>query len=154
MERVGVGATDEHARLIADSYRRWTGKNLLERSFDADDGFNTLFHAPFVILSHGTENDPILNFGSKAALELWEMDWETFTRTPSRLTAEPMERSERAAFLQAVSDNGYVDHYTGIRISRSGRRFYILQATVWNLVDEKGSPRGQAAAFREYRYIE
>ncbi|WP_254777192.1 MEKHLA domain-containing protein [Paenibacillus sp. yr247] len=64
------------------------------------------------------------------------MNWETFTNTPSRLTAEPMEREERAAFLKAISENGYVDNYTGVRISNTGRRFYIMQATEWNLTDE------------------
>jgi len=73
---------------------------------------------------------------------------------PSRLTAEPMERAERAAFLKAVSENGYVDHYTGIRISSAGRRFYIMQATVWNLADDNDVFHGQAAAFREYRFID
>ncbi|MFC3769087.1 MEKHLA domain-containing protein [Paenibacillus sp. GCM10012303] len=72
-----------------------------------------------------------------AALSLWEM-----------------ERGERAKFLKAVGENGYVDNYTGVRISSTGRRFYIMQATVWNLTDDDGTLRGQTAAFREYRYIE
>ncbi|CAG7617314.1 MEKHLA domain-containing protein [Paenibacillus allorhizosphaerae] len=153
MKYTGVGATDEHARRVMESYRRWTGKPLLDEEFDPAHAFNALFHAPMVVLSHGTEADPILNFGSRKALELWEMDWEMFTRTPSRLTAEPMEREERATFMNAVSEKGYVDDYTGIRISRTGRRFYILQATVWNLTDEKGAFYGQAAAFRSHREV-
>jgi hypothetical protein len=136
-----------------DSYRRWTGKSLLDEAVQSGRPFDRLFQAPIVVLSHGTEADPVLNFGNRAALRLWEMDWETFTRTPSRLTAEPMEREERDLFLRAVSDNGYVDHYTSVRISSTGRRFYIMQATVWNLLDDPGELRGQAAAFREHRFI-
>ncbi|MGE7057217.1 MEKHLA domain-containing protein, partial [Paenibacillus glucanolyticus] len=83
-----------------------------------------------------------------------EVNRETFTQTPSRLTAESMEREERAAFLKAVSEYGYVDNYTGIRISSTGRRFYIMQATVWNLTDDNDVFHGQAAAFRQFRYIE
>jgi len=86
-------------------------------------------------------------------LELWEMDWEAFTRTPSRLTAEPMARQERDRFFESVTANGYVEHYTGTRISSIGRRFYIIDTTVWNLVDETGSYLGQAAAFSEYRFL-
>lgn len=150
----GIGATDEHALLLLDSYRRWTGRSLLEASEAPGSAFDRLFHAPIVVLSHGTEADPVLSFGNLAALELWEMDWATFTRTPSRLTAEPMERSERAKFLQAVSEHGYIDDYTGVRISSTGRKFYIMRATVWNLVDRTGTYRGQAAAFREARPLQ
>ncbi len=153
MHYTGIGASDKHARLIIESYQRWTGKSLLDEAANSGKEFELLFHAPIVVLSHGTEDDPILNFGNLAALRLWEMDWESFTRTPSRHTAEPLERDERARFMTAVSGNGFVDNYTGIRISISGRRFYIMKATVWNLVDESGTMRGQAAAFREYRFI-
>ena len=81
------------------------------------------------------------------------MEWDSFTTTPSRRTAEPMERAERDRFFEAVTANGYVDNCTGIRISSTGRRFYIMNATVWNLVDDIGNYRGQAAAFSEYRYL-
>lgn len=150
--KTGIGSSEEHARLLADSYRRWTGRELVELRPD-QDVWDQLFEAPIVILSHGTEEDPVLNFGSRKGLELWEMDWERFTRTPSRLTAEPMERAERDRFFEEVTANGYVDHYTGIRVSSTGKRFYIIDTTVWNLIDEDGVYRGQAAAFSEHRYI-
>jgi hypothetical protein len=118
-----------------------------------EGSFDRLFRAPIVVLSHGTESDPVLNFGNEAALRLWEMDWNAFTATPSRFTAEPMERAERDTFFRRVTEFGFVDNYTGIRISSSGRRFYIVNAVVWNLVDDEGRFAGQAAAFAEYRYI-
>ncbi|GEN33660.1 hypothetical protein ADA01nite_11200 [Aneurinibacillus danicus] len=62
-------------------------------------------------------------------------------------------REDRAKFMKSVSENGYVGNYTGIRISSTGRRFYIIQATVWNLTDENGTIRGQAAAFQKHRFI-
>ncbi|HEU5396212.1 MAG TPA: MEKHLA domain-containing protein [Verrucomicrobiae bacterium] len=40
-----------------------------------------------------------------------------------------------------------------MRISRSGRRFRILQATVWNLVSETGEPQGQAALFADWKLL-
>ena len=92
----------------------------------------------------------MLNYGNAAALALWEMDWDTFTRTPSRLTAEPMHRDERARLLARTRDQGFVDDYSGIRISRSGRRFRIERAIVWNLVDAAGAPCGQAATFDQW----
>ncbi|CAM4209023.1 MEKHLA domain-containing protein [Paenibacillus alkaliterrae] len=152
LQKKGIGATEGHARLLADSYRRWMGRELI--GLVPDRGvWEQLFEAPKIILSHGTETDPVLNFGNRKGLELWEMDWEPFTGTPSRLTAEPMERAERDRFFEAVTANGFVDNYTGIRISSTGRRFYIVNAIVWNLIDEEGAYRGQAAAFSEYRFI-
>ncbi|WP_424767575.1 MEKHLA domain-containing protein [Paenibacillus sp. sgz302251] len=152
LQQTGTGATEEHARLLLYSYRRWTGKELIELQED-QSAWEQLFQASKVVLSHGTEADPVLQFGNSLGLKLWEMDWEKFTSTPSRLTAEPMERAERARFFEAVTANGYVDNYTGIRISSTGIRFYIVNATVWNVVDEEGVYRGQAAAFTEYRYL-
>jgi len=150
-ELKGTGASETHAKLLISSYKKWTGKNLIDLH-EGEDLSSRLFQAKTVILSHGTEADPILNYGNRAALELWEMDWDTFTKTPSRFTAEPMERAERERFLQAVNENGYVDNYTGVRISSTGKRFYIVNAIVWNLIDDDGKYAGQAAAFREYRY--
>jgi hypothetical protein len=75
------------------------------------------------------------------------MDWDTFVQTPSRLTAEPMHRDERARLLERTRRDGYVDDYAGIRVSKSGRRFQIEQAIVWNLIDDVGNHRGQAATF-------
>ena len=60
---------------------------------------------PFVVASHGLQDDPILNYGNQVALDLWEMNWEQFTQTPSRLTAEPVNREERARMLEQARDS-------------------------------------------------
>ena len=112
-----------------------------------------IFHAPFVLVSHGTEPDPILNYGNQAALALWEMSWDKLTRTPSRLTAEAPNREERARLLAAVTADGFIDDYSGIRISKTGRRFRISQATVWNLLDERQNYCGQAAMFSRWEFL-
>jgi len=113
----------------------------------------SVFESPMIVISHGTEDDPILNYGNRVAMELWEMDWNALTQTPSRLTAEPVALEERAALLDEVTRNGYIDNYQGIRISSSGKRFKIEQAVVWNLLDEQGQHCGQAAAFQQWFYL-
>ena len=112
-----------------------------------------IFHAPFVVVSHGTEADPVLNYGNAAALALWEMSWEELTSTPSRLTAEAPNREERARLLAAVTARGFIDDYSGVRISKTGRRFRIARATVWNLISENGRPCGQAAMFNRWEFL-
>ena len=143
-----------HVQLLLDSFARLLGRELISRQGSAEAQAERLFQAPFVVVSHGTEADPILNYGNAAALALWEMDLATLTRTPSRLTAEPVHRDERARLLERTWRDGYVDDYAGIRISRTGRRFRIEQAIVWNLVDAAGIHRGQAATFDRWTPLE
>ena len=110
--------------------------------------------ANFVVVSHNTADDPILNYGNQAALNLWETDRETLLSMPSRKTAEPVHRDERAELLRRVTEDGYIDDYQGIRISATGKRFRIDQAIVWNLTDNSGQPAGQAATFSEWEMLE
>ena len=132
-----------HAQILARSLRHFTQRELLPGNFSA----------PFVLVSHGTQADPVLNYGNQAALALWEMSWDEFTRTPSRLTAEAPDREERARLLAAVTAHGFIDDYSGARISKTGRRFAISRATVWNLFAPDGKPHGQAAMFAEWKFI-
>jgi hypothetical protein len=37
---------------------------------------------------------------------------------------------------------GFIDDYAGVRIARTGRRFLIQRATVWNLTDDQGQRCG------------
>ena len=139
--------------LLARSLEHWTGRTLIHGSPTPVDVSRFLFEAPFVLVSHGTEADPVLSYGNQVALRLWELSWEEFTATPSRLTAEAPNRQERARLLDAVHRCGYIDDYAGVRISSSGRRFRIQKATVWDLISEEGDRVGQAAMFDRWQYL-
>lgn len=141
-----------HSDLLLNSYRRATGKSLIELT-PGSTAAESLYNASFALLSHGTEEDPVLNYGNRTAQYLWEMDWNSFTAMPSRLTAEPMERGVREAFMDDVRQKGYSDGYEGVRISGSGRRFRIERAIVWNVIDEEGMYRGQAATFPSWTWL-
>jgi hypothetical protein len=140
--------------VLLDSFQKYLGRELIPRSDDPEDEARRLFEAPFVVVSHGTEEDPVLNYGNRAALKLWEMDAATLTSMPSRLTAEPMHRDERAEMMARALRDGYVDDYQGIRISSSGKRFHISQAIIWNLVNLSGQRVGQAATFSSWTPVE
>ena len=142
-----------HTICLARSLKNWTGRDLFPRAVNPADLAKQVFAAAFVLVSHGTEVDPILNYGNRAALALWEMSWAELTRTPSRLTAEAPNRAERARLLAAVTRCGFIDDYSGVRISKSGRRFRIERATVWNLLNEAGQPCGQAAMFDRWEFL-
>ena len=144
---------ETHGAELLRTYHRWTGRHLIEPCGDELAEARMLFEAPFAVVSGGAEGDQILNYGNKTAMDLWEMDWDTLTRTPSRLTAEPMHRDERAEFLRRVRERGFIDDYSGIRISSKGRRFRIGQATVWNVTDADGKYAGQAATFSKWEFL-
>ena len=138
---------------LLNSYRERVGLDLLERSGNAVEEAERLFLAPFVVVSHGTEADPILNYGNRAALDLWEMSAATLTATPSRLTAEPVLHEARERLLAETARMGFVSGYEGVRISATGRRFRILDVTIWNVTDASSLAIGQAATFAQWAFL-
>lgn len=139
---------DPRLTLIADSYARLLGQPLVATQ---DDVAVALWEAPRVIVAHGTEDDPVFFYGNRLALQVFEMDFAAFARLPSRFSAEPLAREERARLLERVSRDGFIDDYAGVRISAQGRRFRIEQAVVWNLIDSEGCCHGQAATFSSWQ---
>jgi hypothetical protein len=142
-----------HTLCLARSFKHFTGREFLPIAGDNQSYAKTVYEAPFVLVSHGTESDPVLNYGNRTALTLWEMTWEELTHTPSRFTAEAPNREERSRLLAQVKAHGFIDDYSGVRISKTGRRFRIHRATVWNLIDARGKPCGQAAMFDHWNFL-
>ncbi|MEG3436531.1 MEKHLA domain-containing protein [Pannus brasiliensis CCIBt3594] len=142
--------------LLLDSYERLLGRSLLPPEWTALERSHALYHAPFVVVSHGTEANPIFNYGNRVALDLWGLTWEELIQFPSRATVgeDTLSESERAKMLARVRKTGYIDDYRGIRVSKTGRRFRIDNAIVWNTIDRDGIYRGQAATFASWTFLE
>jgi len=150
LEHDGEAATPEavaQACLILESHERVVGRPLLTLEGNVAERAHALYVASMVVLSHGLGADPIFNYGNRLAQQRFELSWSELVALPSRLSAEPVNREERQRLLDAVATRGYIEDYGGVRVSKSGRRFRIAGATVWNLVDAAGAVRGQAAAF-------
>ncbi|KPL68142.1 hypothetical protein SZ64_08420 [Erythrobacter sp. SG61-1L] len=141
----------ERIEMIAASFSRLTGRNLVPPGGDLPD---TLWNLPAVVVAHGTEADPIFFYANCAALSLFEFPAAEFIRLPSRLSAKPLAREERARMLAQVTERGFIDDYAGVRTARSGGGFRIERASVWNLFDPKGSAGGQAACFDRWHPLE
>ena len=99
------------------------------------------------------ELNPIFNYGNRMALSVFKMDWADFVALPSEESAEPLARSERLKLLSLVERNGFVEGYSGVRIDSAGRRFRIVNGTVWNLVNQEDDFMGQAACFDNWEEI-
>ena len=147
------GFLSEHASLLAESYRKLLGEELIPEIHAYDSLAKALFYAPFVVVSHNTDSDPIFNYANLKAQDLFGFSWEEFTLLPSRLSAEPIHRSEREKLLAKVSRNGYLASYQCIRITKTGHKFLIKNAVVWNLMDGKGCYAGQAAQFADWEFL-
>lgn len=144
-------------RIMADSFARFTGTRVVPDADTLSDEALALAmrDAAVAIVSHGTQADPIFRYANRTALKLWEMEWEAFTALPSRLSAEADTdiQSDREALLKAALQKGWVDNYTGIRVSSTGKRFFIENTVLWNVVDTAGTRHGQAAFIRSWRYL-
>lgn len=140
-------------QIILDSYYQLLGKELIDRNGDELTQAKNVFYADKVIYSHDTQSDPIYNYSNEKGLKLWEMDWETLTKTPSRTTTEPLLREERQKLLEETITKGYITNYQGIRISSTGKKYLIKDITVWNLKDKSDKFCGQAATFSQWERV-
>jgi hypothetical protein len=138
---------------ITSSLKQLAGIEIVDFSKSTEEQAIQVFNAAYILLAHNASDDPVFNYGNKEALKLFEMTWEEFTSLHSKYSAEQDEREQRERFLAEVRKNGYADNYSGIRISKSGKRFEIKNVLLWNVFDEDNNRIGQAAMFKDYRYL-
>ena len=83
----------EHTERLRRTFHALTGRDLIDPTLAPEAAAEALFHAQFVVLSHDAAPDPILTYGNRKALELFELTWEELIQMPSRLTAEAPDRA-------------------------------------------------------------
>lgn len=139
-------------QLMLDSYRRLVGRELVPADWPLAQAAHWLqSDAPFCVLAHEASADPRFIFANRTAQRCFEYSEAELIGLPSRLSAEAPNRDERQQLLDAVSRHGFASGYRGLRIAKSGRRFWIEDVTVWNLLDEHGVCHGQAATYANWR---
>jgi hypothetical protein len=133
---------------LLTSYATLLGEPLVPASVAPAQAAAWLYGAAeFAVLAHDTEEDPCFVYANLAAQRCFERSWEELVGMPSRLSAEAPNRAERASMLAQVKQHGFIRDYRGLRIAKSGRRFWIEQGIVWNIARADGTPWGQAAMF-------
>ena len=152
---VDRGVLEQPTSLILSNYRRLFGRDLVEVRAGEDE-VQKLFDAPFAVLSalgpFGT--DHVFNYANRQALGLFEYAWDELMGKPSSASAEPVHRDERRRLLDEVGKHGFIENYSGIRISQTGRRFRVEKAAVFNLLDEEGTYVGQSATFADWERLD
>jgi len=135
-------------RVLSESHARFVGRPLAPEGAGAAWLYDD---APFAVLAHDGGADPRFVYANRTAQTCFEYSWDEIIGLPSRLSAEAPERAARQALLDAVTRDGFTENYRGIRVAKSGRRFWIEQGVVWRLVSPDGSAVGQAATFASWR---
>ena len=131
--------------LLTQTYCRLAGQSLVPEGMNPVVAARWLYEdAPFGVLAHTADADPVFMYGNKAAQKRFEYTWQELTRLPSRLSAEAPHREERQEFLDRVKRDGFACGYRGVRVTKSGKRFLIEDATLWQLCSENDTFYGQA----------
>jgi PAS domain-containing protein len=137
--------------MLVSSYRRYVGTEpafLAGGEATPDWLYERSSHC---VLAHDTGSVPRFIYANRAAQACFEYDWDEIIGLPSHLSAEPGDRAERQRLLDAVAREGFATGYSGLRIAKLGRRFWIEDGVLWQLVDGGGVVRGQAASFGRWR---
>lgn len=140
--------------LLIGSYRRLLGHDPSFLAHTQADAARWLYEdAPACVLAHNTEPDPRFIYANRAAQDLLEYSWDEIVMLPSRFSAEAPNRAERQRLLDAVARKGFATGYSGVRISKTGRRFRIEDGVLWELRDAQGSLHGVAATFSRWQDV-
>ena len=169
---IKISGTDRdiitHVQLLDSSLRSLTGQGVWERMMQEEDLSTpektvlsdldpTMRYEQicsndhYVLISHGTEADPIYNFGNKAALDAFHRSWHDLIILPSAKSVVLRSEDEvlRNELFRKVANDGYVQAASGIRVRDDGRFIKLVDAVVWNCYDQANDGRyiGQAAFF-------
>jgi hypothetical protein len=138
------------ADLLTGSYAKIVGGPLVPENMSDTAAAAWLYEAPFGLLAHDTSFDPLFIYANLMAQRQFEYSWDEFVGLPSRLSAGREAQETRRRFMDVVRWQGYADNYRGLRVAKSGRRFWIEDATVWNLTSSESGLVGQAALIRHW----
>lgn len=142
-----------HSLTLIDSYFRCLGKPIFPEKVEISSAAKALWELPLAVVSHGTEEDPIFNYANKAALEVFGVDWETFTSWPSRETASKEDQPGRDKLLASSLKDATICSAI-VRRNPAGREFRILDVQLWPLTDLNGEYYGQAAIYGGVEFLD
>lgn len=158
MKKTGLPSSEnsylkDYIYQITSSLKKLANIEIVDPSLSLEDQAKQAFTSDYVLLAHNATNEPIFNYANQTALRLFEMSWDEFTTMPSKYSAESDERGKREQFIAEVEQKGYSKDYSGIRVSKTGKRFEIKNVILWNVYDLENNRIGQAALFHEFSYL-
>jgi len=151
---IGIHDVSRHIVLLDKSLKDQTGRGVFDRmaiklEAELDDIAAVDKNKRFVLISHNTEDNPIFNYGNIAGLSAFSHSWEEWCQIPSKesVVLRSIDHALREKLMKKVTDEGFVEGATGIRIRGDGRFIQLRGAVVWNCYNEEGVYYGQACLF-------
>jgi hypothetical protein len=144
---------DNHLRLLSESLKKSSGTDMFQWINDRspDTPLTTASQVDtntrFGVLSHGTQPDPIYNYGNQASLELFEYALGDLCQTPSRFSTVPELMEDRSKLIQEIETKGFGYIDDAARVSAEGTLFLISKILVWTVFDDSNSRIGLAAIY-------
>lgn len=143
--------------LLVESYSRNVGRPLLEGDVDMADIAQALWDAPFVLLAHdlpeaGSQGQPVFSYANRAALDLFEAEWDDLVGQSSSISADADAQEDRSNALGKALEGGKAEDVTGWRRSLKSTRFQIKGATVFNISSPTGEVLGQGAKIGQWEF--
>lgn len=149
-----LGSFVTFSNRIMESYQHFTRSSLLPDGLAPAGRARWMYEqAPFCVLAHSTAADPHFTYANKAAQACFEYSWAEFMALPSRLSAAAPDREMRQRLFDLIAREGFATGYRGLRITRSGRQFWIEDGVVWRTIDSTGAVQGEAATFPRWQYV-
>lgn len=130
---VGIQDKSRHVSILDMSLKKLTGRGVYDRMNIPQGALQeVLSNNRFVLISHGTQKDPIYNFGNTACLEAFVRTWQELCRIPSResVVTRSQDDALRIELMNNVTNNGFVEGATGIRVTGDGRLIRLVDAVV------------------------
>lgn len=84
----------------------------------------------FGILSHGTQTDPIYNYGNKASLILFDQTVDNLCKTASRYSTVESLMEDREQLIQQINDSGYGTISNAVRRTLGEEKLFVIE-TIW-----------------------
>lgn len=142
-----VDDPDEWLRCVSDSLEQYYGKSLYdELSVSGPGAIHN--NERYVVISHGTQDDPVYNYGNKAGLLFFGYPEHEFVQLPSRYSAPSGAlRQDRSQIVQHVLDHGWTIIDEAIRQNKARESFRVRRILYFNVNDDDGKRIGQAATF-------
>jgi len=147
-----------HVKYLDKSLAKLTGRGIYERmniprcdSTDEEIYQSICNNERYVLISHGTQDSPVFNYGNMACVNAFARSWENLTSMPSRecVISKSQDEAVRIELMRNVTDYGFVDgEFRGYRVRGDGKFIKLTECVVWNCYSEDGETYiGQAALF-------
>lgn len=144
---------ENHIRLLSESLQTSSGTDMFQWINNQSPEAPVMTASQidsnkrFGVLSHGTQPDPIYNYGNQASLELFEYSIGDLCQTPSRFSTVPELMEDRSKLIEEIETQGfgYIDN--AIRVSANDTLFLISKILVWTVFDDDNNRIGLAAIY-------